>query len=107
MKKIKFIDLFAGIGGIRKGFEQACLKNGYSSQCVFTSEIKESAIDVLKQNHPGEIISGDITKIDPKTIPDFDVLLGGFPCQAFSSAGKRQRHLEKRFFKFLQSILWC
>lgn len=90
MKKIKFIDLFAGIGGIRKGFEQACLKNGYSSQCVFTSEIKESAIDVLKQNHPGEIISGDITKIDPKTIPDFDVLLGGFPCQAFSSAGKRQ-----------------
>lgn len=86
---IKFIDLFAGIGGIRKGFEIACAKKKLSAECVFTSEIKPHAIEVLKQNHPGEKIHGDITQIEAKDIPDFDFLLGGFPCQAFSSAGKR------------------
>ena len=88
-KTVRFIDLFAGIGGIRKGFEIACERKGLASECVFTSEIKKHAIEVLKQNHPGEEIHGDITQIDAKDIPDFDFLLGGFPCQAFSSAGKR------------------
>ena len=88
-KKIKFIDLFAGIGGIRKGFEIACERKGFSSECVFTSEIKPYAVEVLKQNHPEEEIHGDITQIDAKDIPDFDFLLAGFPCQAFSAAGKR------------------
>ena len=87
--KVRFIDLFAGIGGIRKGFELACEERGLSSECVFTSEIKPYAVDVLKQNHPNEKIHGDITKISAEDIPDFHFLLAGFPCQAFSAAGKR------------------
>lgn len=87
--KLKFIDLFAGIGGIRRGFEIACRNAGLETQCVFTSEIKPHAIRVLQQNHPDEEIFGDITQIDSACIPDFDFLLAGFPCQAFSAAGKR------------------
>lgn len=88
-KRVRFIDLFAGIGGIRKGFELACAEKGLDAQCVFTSEIKPSAVDVLRQNHPDEPVYGDITQIPASQIPDFDFLLAGFPCQAFSAAGKR------------------
>ena len=95
-KEIKFIDLFAGIGGIRKGFELACAEFGYETKCVFTSEIKPYAIDVLNQNHPLETVNGDITKVDEKEMPDFDFLLAGFPCQAFSAAGKRLGFLDTR-----------
>lgn len=81
--KARFIDLFAGIGGFRKGFEDA----GY--QCVFTSEINLACQEVYKDNFNDKVF-GDITKIKPKDIPDFDVLLGGFPCQPFSISGKKK-----------------
>lgn len=86
---IRYIDLFAGMGGIRLGLVQACNDAGIESECVFTSEIKPAAINVYKQNHPEDEIVGDITKVDAKDIPDFDILLAGFPCQAFSYAGNR------------------
>jgi len=90
MNKIKFIDLFAGLGGTRLGFEQACKELEIECECVFTSEIKQHAIDIYKHNFNNENIHGDITRIDEKTMPDFNFLLGGFPCQAFSNAGKRK-----------------
>ena len=101
-KHIRFIDLFAGIGGIRKGFEIACNRKGYTSECVFTSEIKQHAVEVLKQNHPDEKIHGDITQIEAKNITDFDFLLAGFPCQAFSSAGKRLGFADTRGTLFFE-----
>lgn len=79
----KFIDLFAGIGGIRLGFESV------GGQCVFSSEFDEDACKTYEANF-GEHPSGDITKIDAKDIPDFDILLAGFPCQAFSIIGKKE-----------------
>lgn len=89
ISSVRFVDLFAGIGGIRAGLERACDAKGIAHKCVFISEIKPYAVSVLKENHPNETIYGDITQIDAATIPDFDILLAGFPCQAFSSAGKR------------------
>ena len=102
MHKIKFIDLFAGIGGIRKGFEQAFHEAGFETECVLTAEIKEHAIKVLKANHPNEPIMGDVTKIPASEIQDFDFLLAGFPCQAFSSAGKRLGFLDTRGTLFFE-----
>ena len=87
---IRFIDLFAGIGGIRLGLEQAAQELGYATECKMTSEIKPAAIKVLRQNHPEEEICGDITQIETDDIPSFDILCAGFPCQAFSMAGQRK-----------------
>ena len=88
IRHLRYIDLFAGMGGIRLGLVQACQDKGITTECVFTSEIKEAAIQVYNQNHPGEPITGAITKVEAKDIPSFDILLAGFPCQAFSYAGK-------------------
>ncbi|NWF65927.1 MAG: DNA cytosine methyltransferase [Campylobacterales bacterium] len=81
----KAIDLFAGIGGIRLGFSQAFGKN---LKFVFSSEIDKYAKETYYANF-GEIPHGDITVIDELDIPNHDILLAGFPCQAFSIAGKR------------------
>lgn len=83
---ITFIDLFAGTGGIRLGFEQALSENGLDSQCVLSAEIDKEACKTYEQNF-GENPYCDITQLSD--VEDFDVLLAGFPCQAFSSAGKR------------------
>ena len=100
--KIRFIDLFAGIGGMRLGFEQTAKSLGIATECVLTSEIKPHAVAVLKQNYPTEVISGDITKIPTSEIPDFDFLLGGFPCQSFSAAGKRLGFMDTRGTMFFE-----
>jgi DNA (cytosine-5)-methyltransferase 1 len=92
---IRYIDLFAGMGGFRKGFEAASKALGVEAKCVFTSEIKPSAIKFYSENIE-EIEFTDITKVDAASIPEFDVLLAGFPCQAFSSAGKREGFLDTR-----------
>ncbi|MDX4070266.1 DNA cytosine methyltransferase [Aliarcobacter skirrowii] len=79
------MDLFAGIGGIRLGFQEAFGKN---IEFVFSSEIDKYAKQTYYANF-GEVPYGDITKIDEKDIPPHDIILAGFPCQAFSIAGKR------------------
>lgn len=86
-KDVKFIDLFAGLGGIRIGFENAFREKGFNPVCVFSSEIKDYAIKAYKNYFKDDEIAGDITKIAATAIEDFDFLLGGFPCQPFSSAG--------------------
>lgn len=95
MKTIRFIDLFAGMGGFRLGLEQACEEIGIQANCVFTSEIKKPALEVYSENFE-KVDPVDITKCDAEQIPDFDILLGGFPCQAFSSAGSRRGFLDTR-----------
>lgn len=85
----KSIDLFAGIGGIRRGFDNAF---GEQIETVFVSEWDKPATETYKANYPSDPfeIAGDITAVDESTIDPFDICLAGFPCQAFSMAGKRQ-----------------
>lgn len=95
------------MGGIRLGLVQACADAGIDTECVFTSEIKPAAITVYRQNHPDDEITGDITAVDAGNIPNFDVLLAGFPCQAFSYAGNRNGFGDTRgtlFFDVLRIL---
>lgn len=90
-----FVDLFAGIGGIRMGFESV------GGQCIFTSEWNKYSVktycDNFPMNHP---IEGDITNINIETIPDHDLLLAGFPCQPFSIAGVSKKNSMGRVHGF-------
>jgi DNA (cytosine-5)-methyltransferase 1 len=84
-----FIDLFAGIGGIRMGFE------ALGGHCVFTSEWNTFAQKTYLANYPtneSHLLAGDITKLDESDIPDHDILLAGFPCQPFSIAGVSKKN---------------
>lgn len=88
-RKFSFIDLFAGIGGIRHAFEEA------GGRCVFTSEWNAFAQKTYLANFPheeGHLLEGDITKVDADDVPDHDILLAGFPCQPFSIAGVSKKN---------------
>lgn len=84
----RFIDLFAGIGGIRMAFE------AHGGRCVFTSEWNTWAQKTYLANFPdsAHMLAGDITRVDAQDIPDHDVLLAGFPCQPFSIAGVSKKN---------------
>ncbi|PIT87500.1 MAG: DNA cytosine methyltransferase [Candidatus Magasanikbacteria bacterium CG10_big_fil_rev_8_21_14_0_10_40_10] len=108
-KTLRFIDLFAGIGGFHTAFHNA------GAECVFVSEWDELAQKTYRHNFykmspdlfdSGNVI-GDITKVDPKKIPDFDILTAGFPCQPFSQAGFKKGFAETRgtlFFDIVKII---
>lgn len=108
-KKFKFIDLFAGIGGFHIAFHNA------GAECVFVSEWNEPARKTYEANFRtvspkvfknGNFI-GDITKVESKKIPDFDIICGGFPCQPFSQAGHKKGFEDERgnlFFKVADII---
>lgn len=83
MKKLKFIDLFSGIGGFRLAF------TNLGCECVFSSDIDKYA-NLTYQANFWDLPHGDITKIHEKDIPNFDILLGGFPCQPFSYSGQKK-----------------
>jgi DNA (cytosine-5)-methyltransferase 1 len=93
--KFTFIDLFAGIGGFRQAMQS------FDGKCVFSSEWDKYAKQTYFRNY-GEVPYGDIRKIDEKSIPDHDVLCAGFPCQAFSIAGKRKGFEETRGTLFFE-----
>ena len=98
-------DLFAGVGGIRLGFDQAF---GSMLKTVFVSDIDKFAAQVYTDNfgHDPEV-SGDITKIKTESVPDFDICLAGFPCQAFSRMGKEKGFADPRGGLFQEVVRLC
>ena len=99
-KTLKAIDLFAGIGGIRTGFHNVFKDN---IEFVFSSEIDKYAQQTYTLNYQ-EVPFGDITKIDEKDIPKHDIILAGFPCQAFSVAGQRKGFEDTRGTLFFDIV---
>ena len=87
--KFEFIDLFAGIGGMRAAFQSL------GGKCVFSSEWDQKAQETYLENF-GEVPFGDITKIESSSVPRHDILVAGFPCQAFSIAGARGGFMDTR-----------
>lgn len=101
MKKYLVGELFAGIGGIGLGFQEA----GF--ELAWANEIDEKACVTYSQNFSHLLINQDMTKVDPSTLPQIDILTGGFPCQAFSVAGYRKGFKDDRgnlFFDILRYI---
>lgn len=101
-KEIKIVDLFAGLGGLRLGVEQAFNEQGFNVKCIATAEIKPHAIKALHHNFEQDNLVGDITKLNADKLEDFDILLAGFPCQPFSSAGNRLGFQDTRGTMFFE-----
>ncbi|MCC3422914.1 MAG: DNA (cytosine-5-)-methyltransferase [Microcoleus sp. PH2017_01_SCD_O_A] len=104
MQKIRFIDLFSGIGGMRLAFEAAAHSLNLETECVLSSEINPDA-QLVYQTNFGDTPSGDIRLIDQ--LPEHDILLAGFPCQSFSYAGKKAGFGDTRgtlFFEIMRLI---
>lgn len=104
-KKLKFIDLFAGLGGFHFALSDL------GCECVFASEIRADLQKLYTVNHPGTPVFGDITKVPVEDIPSHDILCAGFPCQPFSQAGKQQGFGDEKergnLFNNICDILKC
>lgn len=95
-----YLSLFSGIGGFEGGI-------GNRARCIGYSEINPYAISIYRSHFPNHKNYGDVTKIDPRKLPDFDLLVAGFPCQAFSIAGKRRGFADRRgnlFFEIARIV---
>ena len=105
-KHLKYIDLFAGIGGFRYAIQNAAKNSGWTAECVFTSELDSECQRVYQENF-GELPHGDITQVEPQSIPDHDILLAGFPCQPFRIIGNMRGFEDTRgtLFFNIASIL--
>jgi len=81
---LRYFSTFTGVGGLDYGLEQI------GAKCVGFSEIRKSSEKIYKSHYPQHFNYGDVTVFDPNSLPDFDILVGGFPCQSFSLAGLRK-----------------
>ncbi len=98
-RTLRYIDLFAGVGGFRLGIEKAL---GKVSECVFTNEWDKYCCQVYTRQFKANISAEDIRDINPDNIPAFDLLCGGFPCQSFSMSGKRKGFGDTRGTMFFE-----
>jgi len=100
MKKLRVCELFGGIGGFSLGFQRAFRKE--NMEVVFYNDFDKYAVNIYNKNFGTDWKPSDIRDIKAKDIPDFDLLCGGFPCQAFSVAGKRQGFNDTRGTMFFE-----
>lgn len=100
-KAIRYIDLFCGIGGFRIAAEQVADELGIPLKCVFSCDIDEECQKAYAENF-GETPAGDITVVKAEDVPDYDILLAGFPCQPFSIIGDRKGFEDTRGTLFFE-----
>lgn len=99
-KTIKYFSMFSGIGGFERGIEKADTETSF--ECVGYSEIDNYAVKIYEKHYPNHISYGDARLINTKDLPNFSFLVGGFPCQAFSLAGKRKGFNDTRGTLFFE-----
>ncbi len=105
--KLRYFSTFSGIGGFELGIKCAAKRLGIDVECIGHSEIDKYAESVYQRHFKGSTNYGDITKIEAKDLPDFEILVGGFPCQSYSLAGKKQGLKDERgqlFYDFVRII---